>query len=143
MMNDEYSISSIQQILMLTATTNGIRISVISTYMPEYSAASRHNYVFAYQITIENDSPHTVKLLRRHWYIHDADGSVREVQGEGVIGLQPVLEPGWKHEYTSGCNFNTTIGKMRGTYLMERLYDGKTFEVTIPEFVMVVPYRLN
>jgi ApaG protein len=65
------------------------------------------------------------------------------VEGEGVVGQQPVLEPGESHEYVSGCNLKTGIGKMRGTYLMERLVDGRQFQVVIPEFVLIVPYKLN
>jgi ApaG protein len=68
---------------------------------------------------------------------------VREVEGDGVVGQQPVLEPGQHHEYISGCNLKTEVGKMRGTYLMERIVDGKQFNVNIPQFVMVVPYKLN
>ncbi len=84
-----------------------------------------------------------MKLLRRHWHIYDANGVVREVEGEGVVGQQPVLEPGDSHQYVSGCNLKTGLGKMRGTYQMERLADGRNFTVEIPEFTLVVPYRLN
>ena len=86
---------------------------------------------------------HTVQLLRRHWHICDADGTLREVEGEGVVGQQPVLEPGEAHEYVSGCNLRTGIGKMYGTYQMARVLDGKQFDVRVPEFTMVVPFRLN
>jgi len=99
--------------------------------------------VFAYKIDIRNNSEYTVKLLRRHWYIYDANGVVREVEGEGVVGQQPVLEPGDSRQYVSGCNLKSGLGKMRGTYQMERLVDGRTFMVEIPEFTLVVPYRLN
>ena len=68
---------------------------------------------------------------------------MREVEGEGVVGQQPVLEPGEVHEYVSGCNLKTTMGKMVGTYLMERVIDGRRFRVNVPEFLLVVPYRLN
>ena len=100
-------------------------------------------FFFAYKIIIENNSEFTVKLLRRHWYIYDSNAVVREVEGEGVVGQQPVLEPGESHEYVSGCNLKTGIGKMRGTYTMERLVDGSLFTVNIPEFVLIVPYKLN
>ena len=70
-------------------------------------------------------------------------GRVREVEGDGVVGQQPILEPGQSHEYISGCNLKTEIGKMKGTYLMERVVDGKHFKVNIPEFVMIVPYKNN
>ena len=128
---------------MDTKTTEGVKVTVTTNYLPDYSSPVQQHYVFAYKITIENNSEFTVKLLRRHWYIHDATGSVREVEGEGVVGQQPTLEPGESHEYVSGCNLKTGMGKMRGTYLMERLVDGKQFYVTIPDFVLIVPYKLN
>jgi len=99
--------------------------------------------VFAYRIEIRNDSDLTVKLLRRHWYISDASTGMREVEGEGVVGRQPVLEPGEAHQYVSGCNLKSGVGKMRGTYLMERVGSGIRFEVEIPEFTLMVPFRMN
>ncbi|GAB3325006.1 Co2+/Mg2+ efflux protein ApaG [Larkinella ripae] len=128
---------------MISAVTEGVKVSVMTEYQPEYSSPSQAHYVFTYRITIENGGSSTVQLLRRHWVIYDAHGSAREVEGEGVVGQQPVLEPGEVHEYVSGCNLRSSLGKMGGTYLMERIVDGKQFRVNIPEFTMVVPYRLN
>lgn len=128
---------------MVTATTQGVKVSVIPEYQPEYSSPGQSHFVFSYRVLIENHSEHTVQLLRRHWLIFDSDGTMREVEGEGVIGQQPILEPGQTHEYTSACNLRTTMGKMTGTYLMERLMDGRKLKIQIPEFVMVTPYRLN
>ncbi|WP_242918290.1 Co2+/Mg2+ efflux protein ApaG [Pontibacter liquoris] len=128
---------------MDTKTTEGVKVTVTTNYLPDYSSPVQQHFVFAYKIKIENNSEFTVKLLRRHWYIHDSTGVVREVEGEGVVGQQPTLEPGESHEYVSGCNLKTGMGKMRGTYLMERLVDGKQFNATIPEFTLVVPYKLN
>lgn len=128
---------------MITEITEGVRVSVATAYQPEYSSPGQFHFVFTYRIIIENTSEHTVQLLKRHWYIYDANGIVREVEGEGVVGQQPVLEPGESHEYVSGCNLKTEVGKMKGTYLMERVLDGKLFKVNIPEFVMTVPYKLN
>ncbi|HEX8349958.1 MAG TPA: Co2+/Mg2+ efflux protein ApaG [Hymenobacter sp.] len=128
---------------MNTTTTQGVTVSVTTNYLPDYSSPSQEHYVFAYKIDIRNNSEYTVKLLRRHWYIYDANGVVREVEGEGVVGQQPVLEPGESHQYVSGCNLKSGLGKMRGTYQMERLVDGRDFMVEIPEFTLVVPYRLN
>jgi ApaG protein len=128
---------------MNTTTTQGVTVSVTTNYLPDYSSPSQEHYVFAYKIDILNGSEYTVKLLRRHWYIYDANGVVREVEGEGVVGQQPVLEPGDSHQYVSGCNLKSGLGKMRGTYQMERIVDGKEFTVEIPEFTLVVPYRLN
>jgi ApaG protein len=128
---------------MVTETTQGVKVSVITEFLPNYSRQENSYYAFAYHITIENHSEYAVQLLRRHWYIYDANGTRGEVEGEGVIGLQPILEPKGIHQYSSGCNLRTAMGKMKGTYLMERLSDGSLFEVTIPEFTMVVPYILN
>lgn len=128
---------------MDTITTQGVKVTVTTNYLPDYSSPGQQHFVFAYKINIQNNSEFTVKLLRRHWFIHDTNGIVREVEGEGVVGQQPVLEPGESHEYVSGCNLKTGIGKMRGTYLMERLVDGRQFNVLIPEFVLIVPYKLN
>ena len=128
---------------MVTSTTRGIKISVITEYQPAYSSPMQFHYVFTYRITIENLSGQTIQLLNRHWYIHDANRLMKEVEGEGVVGQQPVLEPGESHNYVSGCNLKSGIGKMYGTYTMERVMDGKKFKVKIPEFTMFVPYKLN
>jgi ApaG protein len=128
---------------MVTEITQGVKVSVIPQYLPESSKPEHSHFVFAYHITIENHSEYTIQLLRRHWLIYDANATIGEVEGEGVVGQQPILEPGAFHQYSSGCNLRTTMGKMKGTYLMERLSDGHQFKVAIPEFTMVVPYILN
>lgn len=128
---------------MVTATTKGVKISVETEYQPAYSSPSQFHFVFTYRISIENLSDQTIKLVSRHWYIHDASRTAKEVEGEGVVGQQPVLEPGEVHNYVSGCNLKSGIGKMYGFYTMERIMDGKKFEVKIPEFTMFVPYKLN
>ena len=128
---------------MVTEITKGIKISVETEYQPAYSSPSQYHYVFTYKVTIENQSENTIQLLRRHWYIHDAGFIIREVEGEGVVGQQPILEPGQHHQYVSGCNLKSGIGKMKGTYLMERIVDGQHFEANIPAFNMVAPFKLN
>ena len=128
---------------MITEVTEGIKISVDTTYQPAQSRPGNSLFLFAYTISIENCSSEAVRLLRRHWYIYETTGHVREVEGVGVVGLQPELAPGEIHEYTSACDLSTEIGKMHGTYLMERVSSGKRFYVTIPEFVMAVPHALN
>jgi len=130
-------------IRMVTEITKGIKVSVETEYQPAYSSPSQYHYVFTYRITIENHSEYTIQLLRRHWHIFDAGFTQREVEGEGVVGQQPVLEPGQAHQYVSGCNLKSGIGKMIGTYLMERVVDGVTLQVNIPEFTMIAPLRLN
>ena len=84
-------------------------------------------------------------LMRRHWYIIDANGSRREVEGEGVVGQQPILHPNESHQYISGCTFVTSIGKMYGTFTIRQLNtpEPEVFKVNIPEFLMVVPFKLN
>ena len=128
---------------MVSEITKGVKVSVVTEYQPEYSSPSQHHYVFTYKVEIENQSEYTIQLLRRKWFIFDSNGSIKEVEGEGVVGQQPILEPEQTHEYISGCNLKTGIGKMNGTYVFERLVDGKLFEVAIPEFVMTVPFKLN
>ncbi|HAR19069.1 MAG TPA: Co2+/Mg2+ efflux protein ApaG [Cytophagales bacterium] len=128
---------------MLTEITEGVKITVVVEYQPYYSNPVQSHFVFTYNITIENCSDYTVHLLRRHWNISDSNGETRHVDGEGVVGQQPLLEPGQSHQYISGCNLKTNIGKMAGTYLMERIFDGKKIYVKIPEFTMIVPYKLN
>lgn len=128
---------------MTTKITDGIKVSVETEYQPEFSNPLQAHFVFTYKISIENNSEFTIQLLRRHWYIHDSNWPLREVEGEGVVGQQPILEPGQSYQYVSGCNLRSGFGKMHGTFLMEKIVDGKLFHVDIPEFNMAVPYRLN
>lgn len=128
---------------MISKISAGITISVETFYQPDYSNVANSEYMFAYRITIENNNTYPVKLLRRHWYIYDATGSLKEVEGEGVIGVQPQINPGEKYQYISGCNLKTEIGKMYGTYLMVNVNSNKNFDVSIPAFDMTVPFKLN
>ena len=128
---------------MHTAITRDIKITVETAHQPSVHPNFAGEHMFAYRITILNKSEYTVKLLRRHWYIVDINHELAEVEGEGVVGQQPVLEPGEEHCYVSGCAIKSDIGKMYGTYLMERQWDGLLFEVKIPEFTLIVPVRNN
>ena len=128
---------------METLVTKGIKISVQPYYVDEKSLPIQQRYVYAYHVIIENQSSATVQLLSRHWYILESNGVMREVQGDGVIGLQPVLAPGQRHEYSSWCPMSTDMGKMFGTFQMESVDDGRRFEVKIPEFKLVPPFKLN
>ena len=101
---------------MVTQITEGVKISVDSVYQTEYSNPESDHYMFAYRISIENLGNDSVQLLRRHWYIFDSNGSKREIEGEGVVGLQPVILPGQTHEYVSGCNLKSEMGFMEGKY---------------------------
>jgi ApaG protein len=128
---------------METLTTQGIKISVEPFYLPHESIPIQHRYVFAYRITILNQSPDTVQLLRRHWHIIESNGVRREVEGEGVVGVQPVLAPGESHQYTSWCPLMTDVGKMFGVFQMVRLPDETKFEVQIPAFKLSPPFKMN
>ena len=123
--------------------TDGIKVSVETFYQPDYSNIINNEFMFAYKITIENNNAFPVKLLRRHWHIYDSNGTLKEVEGEGVVGVQPQINPTEFYQYISGCNLCTEMGKMNGSYLMLNLNTKKTFDVTIPSFNMVVPYKLN
>ncbi len=126
-----------------TITTEGIKISVIVYYQSYYSKPHQNHFVFSYKVCIENVSNQTVQLLRRHWYIFDSNGTKREVEGEGVIGQQPIIAPNEKHEYTSWCPLKTPVGRMYGTYLMKKKSDNTTIQVKIPTFNLITPTKLN
>jgi ApaG protein len=128
---------------MVTKITQGIKISVETFYQEEHSQPLNNEYMFAYRITIENQSEQTIQLLRRHWYVFDSNGVTREVEGEGVVGLQPVIEPGKSHQYVSGSHLKSEMGKMHGTYLMQDQENGRKFKVNIPEFHLVAPFKMN
>ena len=128
---------------MVTRITKGIRISVTSSYQELYSRPESRHYFFSYRVRIENTSSHTVQLMRRHWFIFDSATQKQEVEGEGVIGQQPVLSPGEVYEYESACNLSSDCGSMHGTYLFKSVEDETEFKVAIPRFELVVPYRLN
>jgi len=128
---------------MTSMISEGVEVSVETFYQPDYSNPLQSEFMFAYRITIENHNSFPVKLHRRHWNIFDSNGSYREVEGEGVVGVQPVLQPGERYQYVSGCNLRTEMGKMRGNYQMENLHNRKLLEVNIPEFEMIVPFKVN
>ncbi len=128
---------------MVQQVTEGISIRVETFYQPSQSNPVNPEYLFAYRITIENQTMFPVKLLSRHWHIHDSNGTHREVQGEGVVGRQPVIDPGNTYQYTSAAGLRSEIGKMHGTYTIENLFNKKKFNVVIPEFQLVVPTKMN
>lgn len=128
---------------MVQQVTEGVSITVETFYQPAQSNPMSSEYLFAYRITIENLGTMPVKLLRRHWHILDSNGSVREVEGEGVVGQQPIIEPGESYQYVSAANLRTEIGKMYGTYRMENLFNKRMMTVTIPEFHLIAPFKMN
>ena len=128
---------------MISMISEGVEVSVETFYQQDYSNPMQSEYMFAYRIAIENHNSFPVKLHRRHWHIFDSTGTYREVEGEGVVGVQPVLSPGEKYQYVSGCNLRTEMGKMHGTYQMENLNNKKLFDVNIPPFELFVPFKGN
>ena len=128
---------------MVSKISEGVNVSVETFYQAEYSNPSNSEFMFAYRVTIENTNNFPVKLLSRNWIIFDSNGITREVEGEGVIGIQPVIKPTEKYQYISGCNLNTDIGKMKGSYLFENILNKKTFSAIIPSFEMYTPFKLN
>ena len=116
------------------ATTKGIKIEVQTKYLEEYSKPAHYHYLFCYKVIITNESDATVQLLRRHWIIIDSNSVKNEVEGPGVIGKQPILEPGESHEYYSFSPLETDFGTMEGSYTFSS--EGKEFEAAIPKFFL-------
>jgi len=119
-----------------------VTVSAKTQYLPEQSDEAASRYVFAYTISIRNEGSVAAQLISRHWIITDAQGLVQEVRGMGVVGAQPLLQPGQSYEYTSGTSIATPVGTMRGSYQM-LADDGTRFEAPIPEFTLSVPRVLH
>ncbi|MBT6440574.1 MAG: Co2+/Mg2+ efflux protein ApaG [Flavobacteriales bacterium] len=128
---------------MTTEVTEGIQITVKSFYRPEFSNPLKNHFLYTYKITIENNSNETVQLMSRHWFIFDSNADRYEVEGEGVIGFQPILSPGDIHEYESSCELTSEMGNMHGAYTMQRQIDDSLFDVKVPKFEMIAPMKLN
>jgi ApaG protein len=127
---------------MSDTTTRGVRVQVQSVFVPDRSAPQDNHYFFAYRVRISNVGAETVHLMSREWVITDANGNVERVQGPGVVGEQPVLEPGESFEYTSFCPLPTAIGSMQGSYQMVAA-SGERFDAEIAPFSLAVPTALN
>ncbi len=117
-----------------SATTRGVVVSVQTAYLPEQSDPDAGEWVWAYQVRIENHGPEPVQLLRRTWRITDARGRMQVVEGDGVVGVQPKLGPGEAFEYTSGTPLGTASGFMSGVYHMVASATGEAFDTEIPAF---------
>ena len=128
---------------MTSKISGGVKVTVETFYQPEYSNPLNSEFMFAYKITIENNNPFPVRLLRRHWHIYDSNGSAREVEGDGVVGIQPLISPSASYQYISGCNLRSEMGKMLGTYLIENVHNQRTFHVAIPAFELHAPFKMN
>jgi ApaG protein len=123
--------------------TADVIVSVQTAYLPTQSTPEANHFMFAYRVRITNASTSTVQLRRRKWLIVDAYGRRRRVEGDGVVGQQPVLAPGESYEYISGCDFPTPIGQMKGSYYMVQKGDTAEFKVRIPTFTMATPPTNN
>ena len=119
-------------------TTLGITVEVSPTFLEDQSQPENNHYVWAYTIAVINDGDDTVQLTERAWEITDANGSVERVSGPGVVGEQPILNPGDSFSYTSGCPLKTPSGFMAGYYTMRRV-DGSEFAVKVPTFSLDLP----
>jgi len=121
-----------------SATTRDIVVRVSVSYLPEQSEPGKGRWFWAYHIRIENQGGAAVQLVSREWVISDGRGVTHAVRGEGVVGEQPVLEPGASFDYVSGCPLTTPTGAMEGQYFMVAA-DGSTFAVVIPRFPLIAP----
>jgi ApaG protein len=128
---------------MFSKTTHNITITATPQFLADHSEPAEGHYVWAYTIQLENNGTKPVKLLNRHWKITDASGLTQEVRGTGVIGEQPILEPGESYEYTSGAALATASGMMLGEYEMTETETGQHFDVEIPAFSLDSPYQMR
>ena len=127
-----------KELFQHSATTDGVTVRVAVSFLPEQSRIEMGKWFWVYHIRIENDSPNTLHLVTRHWKITDGGGAVSFVDGEGVVGEQPVLRPGQSHDYVSGCPLNTPNGSMEGYYTF-RGEHGEEQRVAIPHFPLMAP----
>jgi len=123
---------------MFKATTNGITVTVMPVYIDERSEPSASRYFWAYRITIENNSGEETQLISRYWRITDSEGNVEEVEGDGVVGVQPFIKDGESFSYTSGCPLSTPSGIMVGSYKMQSPR-AKLFTIEVPAFPLDLP----
>ncbi|MFD0799238.1 Co2+/Mg2+ efflux protein ApaG [Maribacter chungangensis] len=128
---------------MTTQITKGIKISVHTNFEGTFFKNYKMHYAFGYTITIENQSKDVVQLTSRHWRIYDSLNEMETLDGEGVIGKKPVINPGESHTYNSGCLLTSPIGAMRGHYNMFNFDSKEKFRVYIPTFKFSAPFALN
>lgn len=128
---------------MVSQITQGIKISVQTSFEGTYFKNYKIHYAFSYEITIENHSKDSVQLTSRHWEIFDSLNDMEIVDGEGVIGKKPVLKPGESHTYSSGCLLSSPFGAMRGHFSMINFTSTKTFQVIVPTFRLSAGFALN
>ena len=121
-----------------SATTGDVTVRVSVSFLPEQSEPARGRWFWAYHVRLENSGDAAVQLISREWTISDGRGACHQVQGEGVVGEQPVIDPGGSFDYVSGCPLTTPTGWMEGTYRMAAA-DGRSFSVAIPRFPLIAP----
>ena len=128
---------------MVSQITRGIKISVLTSFEGTYFKNYKIHFAFTYHVSIENQSKDSVQLNSRHWEIYDALNELENVDGEGIVGKKPVLKPGEKHTYTSGCLLSSPIGAMKGYFNMINFTTTKNFKVQVPVFKLSAPFALN
>lgn len=128
---------------MVSQITRGIKISVLTSFEGTYLKDSNQHFAFSYEITIENHSKDVVQLISRHWEIYDALKNLEVVDGEGVVGRKPIIKPGEKHIYSSGCLLASPFGAMCGHFNMINYTSTRNFRVTVPTFKLCTPFALN
>ena len=128
---------------MSVEITNGIKVSVESTFSERFSSIIANKYIFQYTISITNKSNFSMQLLKREWFIFDSLDFPRVVRGEGVIGEQPIIEPGDTFSYSSSCDLQSTLGRMEGNYVFQNLNTSEILKVKIPTFQLLYPNLLN
>lgn len=127
-----------EQFFPFAETTGGITVRVAPHYLPDQSDPARGYFVWAYHVRVENGSASPVRLMARRWMIIDGEGRTEQVEGDGVVGVQPLIAPGGAYDYVSGCPLSTPSGRMQGRYVMMG-EDGVRFSVVIPAFVLELP----
>ncbi len=128
---------------MVTQLTQGVEVSVAVYYQAAHSNPMQHEYVYAYRISILNLNLFSIQLLSRVWHIFDSNGTYKQVEGAGVVGVQPIIMPTDVYTYTSGCNLTTDMGTMQGIYTMLNMNNRKEFNVSIPMFDLIYPMKHN
>lgn len=129
---------------MASQISQGIKIDVEVFYQEELSRVARNEYVFGYRITIENYNPFAIRVVQSHWHIVDSSGKWQEMVSEGIIkGIKPYIESDKFLQYMGSCTIDSEIGKIQGEYIVENQFTKETFKVIIPEFILIIPAKLN
>ena len=134
---------STKRFCMNTLLTKGVEVTVHTQFRPELSSVIDSRYFFNYRVVLENHNDFEVQLLSRDWYIFDSLNAPDFISGDGVVGEQPVLKPGQRYTYVSGCELFSEIGLMKGFYTFRNQENKSTFQVVIPSFSLTYPHRMN